>query len=358
MLHVVGLPHTNTTDDYCWCAYTGKVKRFGDMMSGHNEVTIYGGPENSARCLEHVTCIHSLPANGVIPDFDANAFHFKRFNAQAIRELRDRLEPRDLICLIAGRAQQPIADAFPAHQVVEFGIGYGGIIPTTHHVYESYAWMHTVLGSFTGGDAHRADGKFFDTVIPNYYEPADFPMGEHDGDYLLFVGRLIERKGVQVAIDTAKALGMRLKIAGAGDTALIEDDCVEYMGVVQPAERAALMGGARAILVPTLYVEPFGGVAVEAQLCGTPAITTDFGAFTETIEDGQTGFRCHTMAEFISAVELADTLDHTYIRSQALKRFSLAAVGPQYERYFDRLSTLWGDGFYQLSPQFTTAPSE
>lgn len=341
-LHVVGLPHTSTTRAYEWCAYTAKVRRFCDMLTDRSHhVELYGGPENEARCAAHHVCVDGLPPNGMIPRFVASEPSFAAFNQRASDTLRERVEPRDLICLVGGTAQQPIADAFSDHQIVEFGIGYGGVIPTTHHVFESYAWMHTVLGSLTGGDAHRADGRFFDAVIPNFYDPADFPAGDSDGDYLLYVGRLIERKGVQVALDVAERTRLPLHVAGTGDFPL--PDWVTYHGVVGPEERAELMGGAVALLAPTLYVEPFGGVAVEAQLCGTPAITTDWGAFTETVEPE---WRCRTLAEFVDAVERAAESDRDAIRRRALSLYSTDVIGPRYSRYFTRLATLWGDGWY------------
>ena len=81
-------------------------------------------------------------------------------------------------------------------------------------------------------------------------------------------------------------------------------------------------------------------------MTGTPVITTDWGAFTETVVDGVTGFRCRTFGEFVEAVELAPTLDRKAIRERALTTYSLEAITPRYERYFRRLADLWGDGWY------------
>lgn len=167
-LHVVSLPHTETTRAYEWCAYSSKVRKFADMMSGlGHEVVLYAGARNEGDCVECVDCTGgNLPPNGEIPPFDSGSPLFAEFNARAIDAMRERLAPRDFICLIGGLAQAPMAEAFPTYQVVEFGIGYGGIIPATHHVFESYAWMHTVTGALTWGDSHAANGRFFDGGPP------------------------------------------------------------------------------------------------------------------------------------------------------------------------------------------------
>ena len=119
------------------------------------------------------------------------------------------------------------------------------------------------------------------------------------------------------------------------------------MGLADTQKRAELMGAAKAIFVPTLYVEPFGGVAVEAMMCGTPVICTDWGAFPENVEQGVDGFRCRTLAEFVQAMSDVEGLDRELIRRRAVGRFSTEAVGPQYARYFERLQALWGEGFYE-----------
>jgi glycosyltransferase involved in cell wall biosynthesis len=106
------------------------------------------------------------------------------------------------------------------------------------------------------------------------------------------------------------------------------------------------MANATAVFVPTIYVEPFGNVAVEAMACGTPVITSDWGAFTETVIQGKTGFRCRTFAQFLDAMEDVKQLDPHVIRAHALSNYSLEAVALKYDEYFRRLMTLWGEGWY------------
>ena len=75
-----------------------------------------------------------------------------------------------------------------------------------------------------------------------------------------------------------------------------------------------------------------GGVAVEAMLCGTPAITSHFGAFTETVLDGVSGLRCQTIADYVRAVREVETLDRQSVRRWAQSRYTLPVVGKTYDR--------------------------
>jgi glycosyltransferase involved in cell wall biosynthesis len=81
-------------------------------------------------------------------------------------------------------------------------------------------------------------------------------------------------------------------------------------------------------------------------MTGTPVITTDWGAFTETVEQGVTGWRCRTLGEFAWAVRYAGTLDRNEIRSNAYNLYSTDEVRHDYDRYFTRLATLSGAGWY------------
>lgn len=81
-------------------------------------------------------------------------------------------------------------------------------------------------------------------------------------------------------------------------------------------------------------------------LSGTPAITTNWGAFPETVQAG-CGSRCDTLQQFVDAVD-AEYDSPQVIRNRALSRYSLDAVAPQFEAWFDRLATLSGDGWYTM----------
>jgi glycosyltransferase involved in cell wall biosynthesis len=83
-------------------------------------------------------------------------------------------------------------------------------------------------------------------------------------------------------------------------------------------------------------------------MVGTPVITTDFGAFVETVEHGKTGFRCHTMNEFVLAAEEVKKLDPQYIRDRAVRLYSLDTIKWKYDSYFRRLLDLWGEGWSTL----------
>ena len=347
--HVVSLPHTNTTLDFSACAYTEKVRKFCVMMKdllGH-EVFLYAGQINEAPCDEFFPCISEAERAAAVGNghychasFDASLPHWRTFNNNAIRQIGANAKPHDFLCLIGGASHKAIADALPHLMAVEFGVGYSGTF-AKYRVFESYAWMHAVY-AYQQGSAHDANGLWFDTVIPGYLERERFPFESRKQDYYLFMGRLTERKGFHVAAEVCQTLGKRLLIAGQG----MPPNYGEYLGVVGPEERGKLMSRAAAVFVPTIYLEPFGNVAVEAMACGTPVITTDWGAFTETVVNGITGFRCRTFQEFLDAVEDVRGLDPKTIRSYALENYSLEAIAPKYDAYFRRLETLWDKGWY------------
>lgn len=347
-LHVVSLPHTQTTKAYSACAYTEKVRKFCTMMTnlGHT-IFLYAGEENEAKCAEHICCISKKkqkksgfkgPEDYLSIDFNSLE-PWNYFHKNVAEEILERIEPTDIICVITGTPTNALTPVFPENPIVEFGVGYTGI-SHSYRVFESHAWRNFVYGQ------KHWDGQFFDEVIPNYFEVDDFPFvraGLRE-DYFLYIGRLTEKKGWRIAQDVCERLGKKLVVAGPGEF----DGYGNYMGTVNPKTRGLLMAHAKAVFVPTTYIGPFEGVHIEANLCGTPVITTDFGVFTETVENKINGIRCKMFKDFMSAAEYYDKepIDYQGIRQQAIFKYSTEVVAKQYEDYFERLATLRGDGWY------------
>jgi glycosyltransferase involved in cell wall biosynthesis len=201
--------------------------------------------------------------------------------------------------------------------------------------------------------------KWFDAVIPNYFDLADF---EHNptprGDYFVYLGRVIESKGIGIAVEVCKQIGAKLKVAGQGDfeknLGFEAPDCVEIVGYLEPHERKDLLKNAKALIAPTHYNEPFGGVTIEALLCGTPIITSDWGAFAENNLHGITGYRCRTVEQFVWAARSIGNIDRGACRRWAEENFSLERIAPMYEEYFaDLIPVFTGGGFYHKNEERT-----
>jgi len=347
-LHVFALAHTVSNKKYGLCAYTGKVQRFCKMMSerGH-EVIHYGneGSDDLGELTEHVEVFsvedqdrlfggqewyekkiwHAAPLSG---------HHVNLWNNKAVRRARKRIvgRPDEFLCLIMGRGQESIAHALNGTAAVEFGVGYEGVF-TQRRCFESYAWMHHVYGL----QAQRT-GIWYDAVVPNYFDPGDFEFRAKKSDYFLFLGRMTHQKGYQIAVDVTRELGAKLVIAGAPGEKPSKDDHVEYAGIADVAKRRELLAGAKALFVPTHYLEPFGGVVVEAGFSGTPVITSDWGAFPETVAHGITGFRCRSFKQFLNAAMHVDQISPERCLENA-QIYTMGNVAPLYEQYFDMISS-------------------
>jgi glycosyltransferase involved in cell wall biosynthesis len=339
-LHLMGMPHTETTDDYSWCAFTGLIQSFSTMMTRHGKhrVILYAGPDNQAECYEHVVCSDKPPdTRPFVPPWTAE--YFAPMNRRVIAEMTKRIKPGDIILRQQGPCTELVANAFPGNVSCEAFCGYAGATAPAK-VYAAETWRHLVLGhqcGLRGENVHTIWGQSSDVTIPHFLDVTKFPEGK-GGDYLLFAGRLGGMKGDNIASQVAQVMGLPLKIIGFGPP----PEYGEYLGVVQPEERAELMGGARAVFTPSQFPEPFCLIAIEAQMCGTPVLTTTWGAFVETVEQGKTGYRCNSIDEFIRGVAMVGGLNRKYIRKRAINMYSHEAIAPQYADYFDRIPSIFG----------------
>lgn len=354
VLHLLGLFHTQTTIKYSHCAFTGKVLRFPKMMQRYGyEVIEYSNHESESTADEHVEILNKEEFESFFgkrkkTDFFGdnacvgNAAH-KLFEERLIIELRKRVKEKDIICHPFGHAYQRLLTEFPSNHHVETGIGYPTLMPNSFKIFESYAWMHYHQGK------ENRQGKNYEWVVPNYFDLDDWEPKDKPGDYLAFLGRICGVKGMDTIRAIADYSPWPIILHGQGDASPWEHPNIFYEGPISGKKRSDFLRNARAALMPTNFTEPFGGSGVEAMLCGTPLIAVDYGAFTETIVDGVTGFRCHTLQDWLDAIDKAGDLDRKQIARITRERYSLETCGEKYDKIFKDINALWDKGWYQLN---------
>ena len=172
--------------------------------------------------------------------------------------------------------------------------------------------------------------------------------GSGRGNYLAFVGRIAAEKRVDRAIEIAKRVGMKLKIAAKIDAAdreyyhqsiehLLDDPLVECIGEVDDRGKQDLLSNAYALIFPIDWPEPFGLVVIEAMACGTPVIGFSCGSVPELIEDGVTGFIVDDIDQAVAALAKVKLLDRRRCRQVFEERFSAARMTQDYLQIYSRI---------------------
>jgi glycosyltransferase involved in cell wall biosynthesis len=327
---LIGIFHTQHTAAFSHCAFTGKALRFPKMMQRQGyRVVEYSNAGSEAGADEHVEMLSAdefatLYGNRADTDFHGNdatlgSKGHQLFEQRLIPALRERLQPQDIICHPFGHAHQP----------------------NSFQIFESYAWMHYHQGK------EGRNGKNYEWVVPNYYDLDDWDVRTEHGSYLAFLGRITALKG----IDTIKAIADHspwpIVLHGQGDPSPWAHPNIEYRGPLSGRARSKFLGNARVLLAPTVFTEPFCGMAVEAMLCGTPVVSVDYGAMTETVQHGM-GFRCHTLQDWLDGINHVGDLDRAAIAASARATYSLQACGKRYDKIFKQLNDLYRKGWYEV----------
>jgi hypothetical protein len=352
-LHLVGIFHTQATAAFSHCAFTGKALRFPRMMQAQGyEVIEYSNEGSEAGATEYVPILSLDEFDKLYGSRKDTDFHgdnatvgsegHQLFEERLIVEMRKRLQKEDIICHPFGHAHQILMEKFPSHQHVETGIGYPTLMPNSFRIFESYAWMHYHQGE------EKRQGRNYEWVVPNYFDLDEWEPSYKPGEYLAFLGRICSVKGMDTIKEIANYSPWPIVLHGQGDPTPWEHPNIEYRGPISGTARSEFLRNARAALMPTNFTEPFAGSGVEAMLCGTPLIAVDYGAFTETILDGVTGFRCHTLQDWIDAIDNAGDLSRRMVANVARSRYSLEACGKKYDKIFKDINNLNKKGWYQL----------
>lgn len=361
-LHLISIPHTITSEVYSHCAFTGKVKRFSPMMKSVGfEVYHYGiessnsGADKNIDLLtiqewtdlkiksfmyldKKLTLNEAIQKNndetkyiGELGNWDTplvKEFN-KRLKIKLIQNYRDN--KTDIVCIPFGKNyEDAICDL--NFTKVETGIGY----PDSYQnfrIFESYSWLsHTCA-------KENINPPNYWFVAPNYYDINNFKLSLIPNKKKIgFLGRITSSKGLNIIVEIAKKFpNLEFVICGQGNPNIfLTEPNIIYKPPIYGSEISDYLGSCIAVLCPTEFIEPFCGVSVEAQLCGTPVISTDHGAFADNIENFKTGLRCHTLADYCYGIQLAldNIFDRKYIHERACKLFDMYKIAYKYEYIF------------------------
>ncbi|MEB2775424.1 glycosyltransferase family 4 protein [Algoriphagus sp. D3-2-R+10] len=186
---------------------------------------------------------------------------------------------------------------------------------------------------------------YLDTIYHGV-DPALFTFQNNKEGYLLYFGRIHPEKGLDKAITIAEKADLPLKIAG-----LIQDEfyfkteiepringsSIQYLGNLGKDARDLVLGGAKGLLHPISFEEPFGLSVLEAMMCGTPVIAFSRGSMPELIDDGVSGFLVHSIEEAVAAVKNLDQINPMQCRSHAEKNFSRDRMIESYEEAYKKV---------------------
>jgi glycosyltransferase involved in cell wall biosynthesis len=215
-------------------------------------------------------------------------------------------------------------------------------VPHCRKVYENRPDL-TLVSISNSQRAGLYDANWLSTVYHGIPEDLYRPSAER-GDYLVFLGRISQEKRVDRAVDIAGRYGLPLKIAAKVDNAdyayyetvkhKLREPWVDFIGEVGEPEKLTLLRGARALLFPIDWPEPFGLAMIEAMLCGTPVIAWRHGSIPEVVDDGITGMIVDSIEGAVSALRELDHMDRAACAEHARKRFSARRMAEDYVRVY------------------------
>lgn len=345
VFHCLGIPYAPTRKEVSLCAFVQKVYKFCEEMTKRGHTIYHYGHENSnVKCTEHIHVFNNDTLKRCYGDINAWKQHgfnqdvgneaFSIFNVNCIAEIEKRLHSnKDFILCWFGYGHQHCAEHFKDRAIiVEPSIGYDSMFAPIK-IFETYSQMHKMHA------IHQTPFELNkEFVTYPGFDSSDFQYEEKKEDYALFLGRIIEAKGAQLAYNICNTIHHPIIFAGPNILGLQETQYCKFVGFVGPEERKKLLSKAKFLFAPSLFAEPCNWTVIEAQFSGTPSITTDFGGFTETVVQGETGIRCPTVPIIMGAIDKIDKLcTPQQCFSNALLKYTVEHQCNNYEFIFRTL---------------------
>ncbi len=328
----------------------------GLVANGHN-VTVFGTGDSviSGQLIPVIPkALFHLPQ--VENEFYRHLIYLSEM-IEKLREYKGRFDvihnhmyPEVLPLLIADELHTPMVTTIHTQMTQELGDFFS-------------RYPETYFSPISNRQKELYPGLHYTQTVYNGIDEKEFRFQEAPGSYVLFVGRIrefftnelgekIDPKGVTDAIRVAEKAHMPLKIVGNVESyAFFEreikphlSETIQFIGDPHNAEgqltlreRVALYQGAKALLLPVHWEEPFGIVMIEAMSCGTPVIAYPIGAIPEVIEDGKTGFIVQSEEEMVGALDRIAALRRIDCRQAVETRFSTAKMVSDYEQIYQNI---------------------
>lgn len=273
---------------------------------------------------------------------------FKRANAGELDIVHIYTNEEDIALPFAALCTKPVV--FTHHDPFNFMVKYKNVFPKYAHLH----WISLSMAQRQGMPANTNwVANIYHGVLTEQFTPVYAPDTTSDTPYVAYLGRIIEPKGTHLAIKAVQAYNrshpgneLTLKIAGkhyAGEKdtywketiqPLLTDPYISYEGFIKTTqEKQAFLGNARALVVPSIFEEPFGMVSIEALACGTPVIGLDSGAIPEVIQHGITGYviakqpaEQQTVAALAEAISRIPAISREACRADFENRFTTARM--------------------------------
>jgi glycosyltransferase involved in cell wall biosynthesis len=272
-------------------------------------------------------------------------------------EESEQVEPKVWECLHISEVFERAGDFDLIHNHFDFlPLSYSGLVNTpvvtTIHGFSSPRIL-PVFEKYNGrafyvaiSEADRSPRLDYVATVHHGIDLADFTFEPAPEDYLLFFGRIHPDKGAREAIEIARAADQKLIMAGVIQDQKyyelevephIDGEQVSYVGSVGPVDRNRLLGGARALLHPIRFAEPFGLSVIESMACGTPVVAFNRGSMPELIRHGSNGFLVANVSDAVECVGNLAEIDRSACRRFVEEGFSTDRMVEEYIDVYRRV---------------------
>jgi glycosyltransferase involved in cell wall biosynthesis len=311
-----------------------------ELTERGNEVTLFAAPGTHSRA-EVLS-----PLEGTHPDEIQMSVYEADHVASAFARMDETDPPFDVVHDHCGFTAFAFADRIATPLLHTL---HGPFSSETAAFYARHADKACAVALSRYQAEQAPEGLEVVSVIGNPIVVRDFPFRSDKDDYMLWIGRFDDYKGAHRAIAVAREADAPLVLAGPVQPGQreyfarevephLDGEQIRYIGEVGEA-KGDLYAGARALLMPIRWAEPFGLVMTEAMACGTPVIAFPEGSAPELVLDGETGFVVDDEHEMAEAVGRLGEIDPARCRASMEERFDVTPVAAAYERAYEDVVT-------------------